>query len=159
MPASFTRSFAERLNRTCRPQVEEASDGAVLSPGRVYIAPGGDTHLEVAGSVNLVCRLRKEDPVNGHRPSVDVLFESVAAVVGAGAVGLILTGMGRDGARGMLAMRQAGAATFGQDESSCVVYGMPRAAKEIGAVERELSLPRLAEAVLGVCRMTRQGAC
>lgn len=148
MPESFTKSFSERLNRLCAPHVEEATDGAPLDPGRVYVAPGGETHLEVAGGSRLRCRIVPGDRVNGHRPSVDVLFASVARVAGARAVGCILTGMGRDGAQGLLEMRRAGARTVGQDEASCVVYGMPRAAFEIGAVERQLPLDRIAAELL-----------
>ena len=129
MPATFTRSFAERLDKVCGGKVAEAWAGARLAPGHVYLAPGGETHLEVTGSTTPVCRLRQDGPVNGHRPSVDVLFDSVARL-NRPAVGVILTGMGRDGAQGLLAMRQAGARTLGQDEASSVVYGMPRAAKE-----------------------------
>lgn len=151
MPASFTRSFAERLNKMCAPEITEAEDGAPVEPGRVYIAPGGDYHLSVTGSGRRVCRLLASGPVSGHRPSVDVLFSSVAEAAGAAAVGALLTGMGRDGAQGLLAMRQAGARTLGQDEDSCVVYGMPRAAWEVGAVERQVPLPRMALAILGLC--------
>jgi two-component system chemotaxis response regulator CheB len=148
MPATFTRSFAERLNRLCPPTVEEAYDGAPLEAGRVYIAPGGDRHLEVVGAKRFHCRVQPGEPVNGHRPSVDVLFRSVARAVGRGAVGAILTGMGRDGAQGLLEMRTAGARTLGQDQSSCVVYGMPKAAFELGAVERQASLDRMADELL-----------
>jgi two-component system chemotaxis response regulator CheB len=151
MPASFTRSFAERLNRCCAPEVAEASDGAPILPGRIYVAPGGDRHMTVAGSRALRCALVAGPPQTGHRPSVDMLFRSVADVAGPRAVGLILTGMGRDGAEGLLAMRQAGAATIGQDEASCVVYGMPKSAHLIGAVERQLPLHRIADAVLDIC--------
>lgn len=152
MPATFTKSFAARLDRACGAQVEEAYDGAVLETGRIYLAPGGATHLEVARSGGaLRCRLREGDPVSGHRPSVDVLFRSVAEATGAASLGVILTGMGRDGAQGLLAMRKAGARTLGQDESTCVVYGMPRAAQEIGAVERQLPLSALGEAILDQC--------
>jgi two-component system chemotaxis response regulator CheB len=151
MPASFTRSFADRLNRTCQPHVQEAFDGAPLAPGHVYIAPGGATHLRVAGRSMLTCQLVDSDLVNGHRPSVDVLFESVAATAGAASVGVILTGMGRDGAAGLLAMRQAGAVTFGQDEATCVVYGMPKAALDRGAVGREAPISNLASLVLDAC--------
>src|SRR5690606_2058921 len=136
MPATFTRSFAERLDRICAAHVAEAYDGARLAPGHIYLAPGGETHLEVVSNSAPSCRLRPGDPVNGHRPSVDVLFHSLAKLQKR-TVGLILTGMGRDGAQGLLAMRQAGARTIGQDEATCVVYGMPRAAHEIGAVERQ----------------------
>jgi two-component system chemotaxis response regulator CheB len=149
MPASFTRSFADRLNRLCGMTVSEAEDGAPISPGRAYVAPGGDTHLEVSMAGGKPhCRLRRGESVNGHRPSVDVLFRSVAEAYGPRSVGVILTGMGRDGAQGLLAMRQAGAPTLGQDEASCVVYGMPRAAFEIGAVERQAPLGRIAGDIL-----------
>ena len=148
MPATFTKSFSQRLDRTCAPSVAEARDGAVLEAGRVYIAPGGDRHLEVTGANTLRCRLTAGPPVNGHRPSVDVLFHSVARAAGPMAVGAILTGMGRDGADGLLAMRRAGARTFGQDEATSVVYGMPKAAFEIGAVERQTPIERLAAELL-----------
>ena len=147
MPATFTRSFAARLDKMSGATVTEAVDGAPLKAGHVYIAPGGEAHLEVA---NGRCRLVVADTVNGHRPSVDVLFNSVARL-GRPMTGVILTGMGKDGAKGLLAMRQAGARTLGQDEQSCVVYGMPRAAFEAGAVERQLSLSRLAPAILDLC--------
>lgn len=158
MPAAFTKSFAERLNRLCRPQVHEAVDGAPLRPGQVYLAPGGATHLEVAGGAALRCRLRASDPVNGHRPAVDVLFASLARAAGAAAVGVILTGMGRDGAAGLLALRQAGAATLGQDEASSLVYGMPRAAFELGAVDKQLPLDRIGAAILALTRLHPNGA-
>ncbi|MEP9375047.1 chemotaxis response regulator protein-glutamate methylesterase [Mesorhizobium sp. KR1-2] len=159
MPAAFTKSFAERLNRLCRPKVSEAVDGAPLLPGQVYLAPGGASHLEVAGSGSaLRCRLRASDPVNGHRPSVDVLFASLAKAAGAAAVGVILTGMGRDGAAGLLALRQAGAATLGQDEATSLVYGMPRAAFECGAVDKQLPLDRIGAAILALTRLHPTGA-
>ena len=148
MPGTFTKSFAQRLDRVCAPKVAEAHDGAVLESGRVYVAPGGENHLEIGGAGTLRCRLTGGPPVNGHRPSVDVLFRSVAKAAGPVAVGAILTGMGRDGAEGLLAMRQAGGRTYGQDEASSVVYGMPRAAFEIGAVERQAPLDRLAAELL-----------
>lgn len=150
MPATFTKSFAERLNRVCAATVAEAWDGARLSPGHIYLAPGGESHLEVVGTTALSCRLRQDGPVSGHRPSVDVLFHSIARL-NRPSLGVILTGMGRDGAQGLLAMRQAGARTLGQDESSCVVYGMPRAAFEIGAVEKQAPLSRMSAAILGLC--------
>jgi len=148
MPATFTRSFSERLDRLCAPKVAEAHDGAVLENGRIYIAPGGEKHLEIGGSGTLRCRISEGSPVNGHTPSVDVLFRSVAKAAGPRAIGAILTGMGRDGAEGLLAMRRAGARTFGQDEASSVVYGMPKAAFEIGAVERQAPLDRIAAELL-----------
>jgi two-component system chemotaxis response regulator CheB len=156
MPASFTASFAERLNRSCAASVCEASEGAPLEIGQIYLAPGGAQHLEVSGLGQLRCRLKPADLVNGHRPSVDVLFESVARTVGGQSVGLILTGMGRDGAKGLKMMRDAGASTLGQDESSSVVYGMPRVAFEIGAVERQAPLERLGPMVLNLCNLDRR---
>jgi two-component system chemotaxis response regulator CheB len=156
MPAAFTKSFADRLNRLTAPQVSEATDGAPLLPGRVYVAAGGPAHLEVTGSSSLRCLVREGETVNGHRPSVDVLFRSVAKKAGKKAVGIILTGMGRDGAQGLLAMREAGARTFGQDEASCVVYGMPKAAFEIGAVQRQLPLGRLTNEIFNAQTHSRE---
>ena len=150
MPASFTASFAARLDRVCAPAVAEASEGAPLEPGRVYLAPGGVAHLEVSSGSTPRCRLVASEPVNGHRPSVDVMFDSVARL-DRPMTGVILTGMGKDGARGLLAIRQAGGRTLGQDEATSVVYGMPRAAFELGAVERQLPLHRLSTAILELC--------
>ncbi len=158
MPPHFTTSFAERLNRLCRPQVSEATDGAVLAPGKVYLAPGGERHLEISGVGTLKCRLIGTPAVNGHRPSVDVLFNSVAATARTNAVGVILTGMGRDGASGLLAIRKSGGATVGQDEASSVVYGMPRVAMELGAVEKQFSLHQIGQEVLNICEMRTQKA-
>ena len=126
----------------------EAGNGERIEAGTVYIAPG-HSHLRIkrTGS-GLQTELLRSEPVNRHRPSVDVLFDSAAEVLGRQAVGVILTGMGKDGARGMLRMRQAGARTFGQDEASCVVYGMPREAFLIGAVEEQASLDDIARRVL-----------
>lgn len=155
MPATFTASFAARLDRSSGAKVQEASDGALLEPGKVYVAPGGATHLEVVRSAGLRCRLVAGDPVSGHRPSVDVLFNSVANAVGDKAVGVILTGMGRDGAQGLLSMRKAGAKTLGQDEASCVVYGMPRSAFEIGAVEKQVSLSSMGQSILDLASARR----
>ena len=148
MPASFTKSFANRLNRICPAKVQEASNGAKLAPGHIFLAPGGPLHLEISGTGDLHCRLKAGDRVNGHCPSVDVLFESVARTCTARAVGVILTGMGRDGASGLLSMRKAGARTYGQNESTCIVYGMPKAAFDLGAVEKQLPLDRLAAAIV-----------
>ncbi|PTS88131.1 MULTISPECIES: protein-glutamate methylesterase/protein-glutamine glutaminase [unclassified Caulobacter] len=155
MPATFTASFAARLDRASGAKVQEASDGALLEPGKIYVAPGGATHLEVVRSAGLRCRLVTGDPVSGHRPSVDVLFGSVAQAVGDKAVGVILTGMGRDGAQGLLTMRKAGAKTLGQDEQSCVVYGMPRSAFEIGAVEKQVSLSSMGQSILDLASARR----
>jgi two-component system chemotaxis response regulator CheB len=159
MPAAFTGSFASRLDRSCAPTVVEASDGDVVRPGHVYIAPGGARHMTLRRlGDRLVLRLVEGDLVSGHRPSVDALFHSVAESVGPRAVGAILTGMGRDGAEGLLAMRRAGAATIGQDEGTSIVFGMPRAAAEIGAVERQLPLSRIAPSILNLTRKSLEGA-
>lgn len=155
MPEAFTRSFAERLNRTCEAEVSEATDGAPLLPGHIYLAPGGPAHLQIAGTGTWRCRLRPGDPVSGHRPSVDVLFSSVAKAAGARALGVILTGMGRDGAQGLLAMRQAGARTLGQDEASCVVYGMPKVAFELQAVEKQVRLEGIAAEIIEITNLQR----
>jgi two-component system chemotaxis response regulator CheB len=157
MPSTFTKSFAERLNRICAPVVEEATDGARLEIGKIYLAPGGDRHLEVANPSAPCCRLVEREPVNGHRPSVDVLFDSVAQLAGRNAVGVILTGMGRDGASGLLKMRSAGARTIGQNEKTCVVYGMPRVAYELGAVEHQLPLAAIGEEVLKLTAARKEG--
>lgn len=157
MPGTFTGSFAKRLDSASAAHVTEAEDGAVLEPGRVFLAPGGDRHLLVERSGGVMrCRLKQGEPVSGHCPSVDVLFSSVAIAAGKKAVGAILTGMGKDGAKGLLAMRQAGARTLGQDEASCVVYGMPRAAFELGAVERQSPISRMGAQILAACVQTSE---
>lgn len=148
MPESFTSSFARRLDGLCLPQVLEAKGNEKLESGVVYIAPG-HSHLRVRRTaVGYATELLATPPVNRHRPAVDVLFDSAAEVMGRQAIGVILTGMGKDGAQGLLRMRQAGARTFGQDEASCVVYGMPREAVSIGAVEEQCSLEDLGCRVL-----------
>ena len=157
MPPTFTKSFAERLNRLCAPVVEEATDGARLEIGKIYLAPGGDRHLQVANPSAPCCRLVERAPVNGHRPSVDVLFDSVAELAGRNAVGVILTGMGRDGASGLLKMRHTGARTIGQNEKTCVVYGMPRVAHELGAVEHQLPLTSIGEEILKLTAARKEG--
>lgn len=143
MPALFTQSFAARLDRACKASVAEAKDGEALEAGRVLIAPGGSTHLELVKRARTTCRLVEGDTVSGHRPSVDVLFRSAARASGPNTLGVILTGMGRDGADGLLELRNTGASTIGQDEATCIVYGMPRAAYEIGAVETQLPLHKI----------------
>lgn len=158
MPPTFTSSFAARLDKLCAPIVQEATDGAPILPGHIYIAPGGGTHLEVLGGASPRCRLSEGPTVNGHRPSVDVLFNSVCRAYGRRAVGVILTGMGRDGAAGLKAMRDSGANTIGQDEASCVVYGMPKVAFEMGAVERQVPLNNIGRAVLDLCALEVRGA-
>ncbi len=151
MPPKYTKSFAERLNQVCAATVVEARHGQQVRPGHVYIAPGGQ-HLELKRNRGgYLCRVFEGLSVSGHCPSVDVLFTSFAENAGDQAVGAILTGMGRDGAVGLLQMRRAGARTFGQSEASCVVYGMPRAASEIGAVTSELPLNQIAPAILQAC--------
>ncbi len=157
MPPTFTKSFAERLNRICAPVVHEATDGARLEIGKIYLAPGGERHLQVSNASAPCCRLVERDPVNGHRPSVDVLFDSVADLAGRNAVGVILTGMGRDGASGLLKMRGAGARTIGQNEKTCVVYGMPRVAHEIGAVEQQMPLGSIGEEILKLTAARKEG--
>jgi two-component system, chemotaxis family, protein-glutamate methylesterase/glutaminase len=144
MPPLFTRSFAARLDRSCKASIEEARDDQPLETGRVLIAPGGSTHLRLAKrGGRIVCRLVEGETVSGHRPSVDVLFKSAAQALGPNALGVILTGMGRDGAEGLLELRKTGASTIGQDQATSLVYGMPRAAFEIGAVETQLPLNRI----------------
>lgn len=151
MPATFTASFAARLDRESRVQVVEAQHRMEVRRGTVYIAPGGERHMELSGGSSGRISLLPGDPVSGHRPSVDVLFRSVARL-GSRAVGAILTGMGSDGARGLLEMRNAGARTLGQNEATCVVYGMPRAANAMGAVQNEIGLSVMPEAILSACR-------
>ncbi|WFF42789.1 chemotaxis response regulator protein-glutamate methylesterase [Salinicola endophyticus] len=144
MPSGFTRSFAERLDRLCRVTVKEAEQGERVLPGHVYIAPG-DWHMRLARSgANYVIALDDTAPVNRHRPSVDVLFDSAASCAGRNALGVLLTGMGKDGAAGLLKMRQAGSHTVAQDEASCVVFGMPKEAIALGGAEEIVSLPDIA---------------
>ncbi len=146
MPPKFTEMYAQRLDNMCKVRVKEAKTGDLVLPGQVLIAPGGDAHMQlvkVNGTYQVV--IKNGPKVNGHCPSVDVLFQSVAEVVKDNAVGIILTGMGGDGAKGLLAMKKAGARTIGQDESTCIVYGMPKVAYEIGAVEYQEKLPEIAK--------------
>jgi len=153
MPAQFTRSFAERLNSVSAAQVKEAENGDSVVPGRVLLAPGGYHMLLNRSGANYYVTVKDGPTVCHQRPSVEVLFQSVAKYAGANAVGAILTGMGNDGAQGLLAMRQAGAHTVGQDEASCVVYGMPKAAAETGAVERVVPLDRVAEVMIQLAQV------
>ncbi|MDM0021283.1 chemotaxis response regulator protein-glutamate methylesterase [Variovorax sp. J22R187] len=148
MPAGFTRSFAQRLDGLCRITVKEAEHGERVLPGYAYIAPGG-FHLSLARSgANYVAHLDQEPPVNRHRPSIDVLFDSAAKHAGKNAIGMILTGMGKDGAEGLLRMKRAGAHTLAQDEASCVVFGMPKEAIAIGAADEVAPLGEMARRVL-----------
>lgn len=151
MPPRFTAAFAERLNRECPMTVSEATHNEVVEPNHAYIAPGSH-HLElVRASGHYRCSLSDGPTVSGHRPSVDTLFRSVARIAGKGAIAVILTGMGKDGAEGLLELRKAGATTLGQDEASSLIYGMPKAAFERGAVMRQYSLSHMADAILDAC--------
>jgi two-component system chemotaxis response regulator CheB len=144
MPPGFTKSYAARLNGLARIRVAEASDGERVLPGHAYIAPGG-LHLSVERSgANYIARVRDGEPVNRHKPSVEVLFESAARVVGRNALGVMLTGMGSDGAKAMRTMRDAGSWNVAQDEASCVVFGMPREAIAHGAADEVLPLSKIA---------------
>jgi len=147
MPAKFTSAFAERLDSMCQVRVKEAADGDPVVPGHVLIAPGG-RHMELQrADTRYRVRVFDGPPVNRHRPSVDVLFRSVAKAAGRNAVGVIMTGMGDDGARGLLEMHNAGAFTVAQDEPTCVVHGMPREAVLLGAADRETPLGSIAEVI------------
>lgn len=151
MPPGFTEMYAKRLDNQCRVRVKEAQTGDRVLTGTVLIAPGGDKHMRVVNvGGNYQVEVVAGPKVNGHCPSVDVLFESVARVAGKDALGIILTGMGGDGAKGLLAMRQAGARTIGQDESTCVVYGMPKVAYDLGAVEYQDKLSDIAKRTYSV---------
>ena len=148
MPAGFTKSFAERLNSICAVEVREAVDGDSVIPGRVLIAPGNFHMLIKRSGARYYVNVKEGPLVNRHRPSVEVLFQSAAVTLGANAVGLMLTGMGNDGAASMVKMKEAGAQNFAQDEASSVVYGMPRAAYEAGAVHHVVSLSDVAKRVI-----------
>ena len=148
MPENFTRMFAERLNGLCKINVKEAEHNDPILPGHAYIAPGGK-HLWVKRDEGqLLAKLSTEPPMNLHRPSVDFLFLSAAKFVGADAIGVIMTGMGRDGAAGMLEMKKAGAWNIAQDEATSVIFGMPREAIELGAVNEVVPLNKLREKAL-----------
>lgn len=148
MPPGYTAKFAARLATATGLDVREASDGDKLKPGMAVVAPGGPRHLEIEERRGeFVCMLREGPLVSGHSPSVDVMFHSVARSLGANAIGILLTGMGRDGAEGLLAMRKAGAETLIQSGETCVVNGMPKAAFEIGAADRVVALDQIGAAV------------
>ncbi len=148
MPANFTTAFAKRLDDACAVKVKEAEDNDSVTPGRVLIAPGNYHMILRRSGARYYVEVKDGPMVHHQRPSVDILFRSTARYAGANAVGVILTGMGADGAQGLLEMRQAGARTLGQDEESCVVYGMPKEAARLGAVEKELPLNAIAEEIL-----------
>lgn len=147
MPANYTERFAARLNASLPLNVKEAVHGETLLPGMVSLAPGGRHMSVLKSSTGFITMLSDEPPVASHRPSVDVFFNSVAKSAGRSALGIILTGMGRDGADGLLNMRKSGASTLGEAEESCVVYGMPKAAFQIGAVTEQLPLAGLSDRV------------
>lgn len=147
MPPGFTKMYADRLNNQCEVAVKEATSGDRVIPGHVLIAPGDRQMRLVRVGDEFQVECKGTDKVSGHCPSVDVLFDSVARVAGKKAVGVILTGMGGDGARGLLKMREAGALTVGQDEASCVVYGMPKVAYDLGAVQHQCTLTAIAKKV------------
>lgn len=153
MPEMFTRSFAERLDSLCAIHVKEAVDGEVLQAGTAYIAPG-HSHLllRLAPNGAYAVALNQGPPVNRHRPSVDVMFRAAANVAGANCIAVILTGMGRDGAEGMLELKQAGAYNLAQDEKSCVVFGMPREAILRGAADEVLALTDIPARLTALCR-------
>lgn len=148
MPPVFTKMYADRLNTICSMEVKEAKNGALILPGKVLIAPG-DYQIQVKrkGS-ELFVECFKSEKVSGHCPSVDVLFESVAEQVGKKSLGVILTGMGHDGAKGLLSMKRKGAITLGQDEKSSIVYGMPKTAYNLGGVQKQVSLEQMAQTIL-----------
>jgi two-component system chemotaxis response regulator CheB len=155
MPEGFTKSFAKRLDGLCQISVREAEGGERVLPGHAYIAPGHSHLLLARSGANYMTQLNQEAPVNRHRPSVDVLFRSAAQYAGKNAVGVILTGMGKDGAAGMLEMKQNGSYNFAQDEASCVVFGMPREAIAVGAADEVAPLGELSGKVLNF--LTTQG--
>jgi len=148
MPPVFTKSFAERLNSVSQVNVKEAENGDWIQPGQVLIAPGNYHMLVKKKGAKYYTKIKQGPPVHHHRPSVDVLFNSVADSAGINATGVILTGMGADGAKGLKAMKDSGAHTIGQDEQSCVVYGMPKKAHEVGAVTETLPLSKIANAIV-----------
>lgn len=155
MPAGFTKSYSARLDGLCRIRVAEARDGERILPGHAYIAPGGTAHLSVERSgANYVARVVEGDPVNRHRPSVEVLFRSAARVAGPNALGIMLTGMGGDGAMAMREMRDAGSHNLVQDEASCVVFGMPKEAINAGAAHEVLPLSQIAPRLIERLRST-----
>ena len=154
MPAKFTAKFAQRLNKEIDAAVYEAEDGMEVKTGHVYIAPGGERHLQLDYRAGMHCRLREGPPRSGHSPSVDEMFDSVAKL-GNRALGVILTGMGADGAEGLMAIREAGGRTIGQNQSTSVIYGMPRVAFEKGAVERQLPLNLIGPTIIEACNANR----
>jgi len=152
MPKGFTKMYADRLNRICKMAVMEAKDGDEVKNGRVLVAPGGFQLMVIKNALGYSLRIFEGEKVNGHQPSIDMMFNSVADTAKGSAIGVILTGMGNDGARGLLKMRQNGAYTIGQDEKSCVVYGMPKVAFDLGAVKKQCSLSVIENEILRYLR-------
>lgn len=152
MPAGFTQEFAASLNNICPLTVTEAKDGEPIVGGHVYIAPGGYHMLVEDRALGKFIKLNQEDQRNGHRPSVDVLFESVAGIYKNHALGVIMTGMGKDGAAQLAEMRKKGAWTLGQDQESCIVYGMPKVAFEMGGVQKQVPLKKMADEISALAR-------
>ncbi len=157
MPETFTRSFAERLDGLCNISVEEACHGSPILPGHAYIAPGHSHLLLDKSGATYVTALSKSPPFNRHRPSVDILFQSAARVAGSNVIGVILTGMGKDGAAGMLEMKQAGAYNFAQDEQTSMVFGMPKEAIALGGVDGTVPIQKMAQRVLLQCSNNAAG--
>lgn len=153
MPELFTHSFAVRLDGLCRMRVKEAEHHEPIQPGHIYLAPGHSHLLLERCGTGYCTALSRDPPVDRHRPSVDVLFRSAAKLLGSHAVGVMLTGMGKDGAAAMLEMHRAGAYNFAQDEASCVVFGMPREAIALGAVDEVVPLEKMAERVLAYLKV------
>jgi two-component system chemotaxis response regulator CheB len=157
MPPGFTKSFAERLNKMCAMEVREAVDNDPVAPGTVLIAPGNFHMLMHRSGAYMSVRVKTGPQVHHQRPAVDVLFQSVAQQAGRNAIGVVLTGMGADGARGLMQMREAGSHTIAEDESTCVVYGMPKEAIEMGAAAEIVPLPMVAARIAEALRR-REGA-
>lgn len=157
MPPGFTRTFAERLNKLTRLRVSEAKGGERILPGHAYLAPGGFHLLVTRSGADYVIKLSDADPVHRHRPAVDVMMESVANAGGKNVIGVLLTGMGKDGAKGMLDIRNHGGYTFAQDEKSCVVYGMPKEAVSIGGVDEVIELSDMGTAILSKLKTMGSG--
>lgn len=154
MPERFTKTWAARMNQLCHISVKEAEDGDSVLPGHALVAPGNYHMTLVRNGARYSVRINQDPPVNRHRPSVDAMFDSVARYAGANTIGVILTGMGGDGAKGMLAMKQAGAYTIAQDEASCVVFGMPKEAIKLGGVDKILPLSEIPNAIVAyVCKL------
>lgn len=157
MPAGFTRTYAERLDKCTRLHVVEAKGGERILPGHAFLAPGGHHLVVVRSGADYIVKLSDAEPVHRHRPAVDVMMESVAQVGGKNVVGVLLTGMGKDGARGMLDIRNHGGYTFAQDEASCVVYGMPKEALLCGGVDQTVELDKMGAAILGKIKQMGSG--